>query len=167
MNLRVIVLAAICAIAAGCGGDGSASGVAPTTQRSDDNPSPRVRRSDADWKKILTADRYDILRRSETETSFKNAYWDNHEKGVYRCAGCNLTLFSSDAKFESGTGWPSFRQAVASDHLLVRKDADGDRNEVACPRCGGHLGHVFNDGPKPAGKRYCINSGALTFENAK
>src|SRR5438552_10328794 len=151
MDMRLIMFfICLSCLALGCGSDATAGGgSAATTQRADDNPTPAVKLSDAEWKKVLTDDQYYILRQKGTEPAFKNAYWDNHEKGVYRCAGCNLTLFSSDAKLDSGTGWPSFWQPIATDHMRVGKDADGERDELTCPRCGGHLGHVFDDGPKP------------------
>jgi peptide-methionine (R)-S-oxide reductase len=124
----------------------------------------KVTKTDAEWKKLLTADQFYILREKGTEPPFRNAYWNNHEAGTYICAGCQLELFSSDTKFESGTGWPSFWDKFAERNVIVSKDADGERDELTCARCGGHLGHVFDDGPKEhTGKRYCIDSGALKF----
>lgn len=141
--------------------DGAAAtqpAVTPTT-----NPADKVVKTDDEWKKQLTADQFHILREQGTEPAFHNAYFENHDAGKYICAACGLELFSSDTKFESGTGWPSFYEPICTDAVKVGKDADGDRDEVTCPRCGGHLGHVFDDGPKPTGLRYCMNSGAMTF----
>jgi peptide-methionine (R)-S-oxide reductase len=126
----------------------------------------KVVKTDDEWKKTLTPEQYHILREKGTERAFTGATWDNHDKGVYKCAACGLELYSSDTKFESGTGWPSFWQPIANDRVTVAADNSHgmERDEVLCARCGGHLGHVFDDGPKPTGLRYCMNSGAMTFE---
>lgn len=128
----------------------------------------KVVMTDAQWKKILTPLQYDVLRKQGTERSFTGKYWDNKQKGTYYCAGCKLPLFTSDTKYKSGTGWPSFWQPIKSEHVgtEVDKSYGWTRTEVHCARCGGHLGHIFEDGPQPTGLRYCINSVSLTFEKS-
>jgi peptide-methionine (R)-S-oxide reductase len=126
-----------------------------------------VTKSDADWKKLLSPDSYDVLRHQGTEAPWSSKLEYEHRKGVYACAGCALPNFSSDTKFESGTGWPSFWKPLDNAVLTSSDSSLGmDRTEVHCRRCGGHLGHVFDDGPKPTGLRYCMNGVALSFHPA-
>ena len=126
----------------------------------------KIEKTEAEWKNTLTPEQYHILREKGTERAFTGKYADTHDTGVYRCAACGNPLFSSETKFESGSGWPSFYKPVAEEAVATEADNKFGmtRTEVLCARCGGHLGHVFPDGPKPTGLRYCMNSCALDLE---
>ncbi|HEU0192949.1 MAG TPA: peptide-methionine (R)-S-oxide reductase MsrB [Gaiellales bacterium] len=129
--------------------------------------STNIQRTDDEWRQVLTPEQFEVLRRGGTERAFTGAYWDSHEQGVYRCGACNAELFRSDDKFDSGTGWPSFTRPVESANVELHDDNSFfmRRTEVRCASCGSHLGHVFDDGPPTeGGKRFCINSCALSME---
>ena len=128
--------------------------------------SPKVQKSDQEWREELTPEQYEVLRRQGTEPPFTGSYVHSKDSGTYKCAACGADLFSSDTKFDSGTGWPSFYEPSSTDAVETERDWSMvvPRTEVHCANCGGHLGHVFPDGPRPTGLRYCINSAALDLE---
>lgn len=131
-----------------------------------DDKSPKITKSDAEWREQLTPEQYRILRQHGTERPFTGPYWDNNEAGLYRCAACDEPLFLSDTKFDAGCGWPSYFEPVNKDSVTEYRDVSHGmiRTEIRCAKCEGHLGHVFPDGPPPTGLRYCINGHSMVFE---
>ena len=130
---------------------------------------PKIEKTEQEWRAELTPDQYSVLREHATERAFTGAYHDTKDSGVYRCAGCGVELFESDTKYDSGSGWPSFYQPADPEAVETERDWSllVPRTEVHCATCGGHLGHVFPDGPRPTGERYCMNGAALSFEEKK
>jgi len=177
VNLRNLLTAtAIAAALAACGSATASDEAKPAAQAKPAAAAPgkgkmieKVVKTEEEWKKILTPEQYHVIREKGTERAFTGEYAKNHDKGVYNCAACGLPLFDSATKFESGTGWPSFWQPIDPAHVEEHTDrAFGMRRvEVVCARCGGHLGHVFDDGPKPTGLRYCMNSASLKLAKAE
>lgn len=158
---RLLLGAAALGATAGCG---SLRHLADATTPSESTETFEITHTDAEWQELLTAQQYDVLREAGTERPFSSPLNDEHGAGVFSCAGCQLDLFSSSTKFDSGTGWPSFYQPMDNTVIEHEDSTLGmSRTEVLCRRCGGHLGHVFDDGPEPTGLRYCMNGVALTF----
>jgi len=173
---RILLAAALLGawglLATGAGNSVAADGAScgskaiPASSEKGSCMSEKIERTDEEWRKILTEEQYRILRRKGTERPFSGEYYHHKEKGIYLCAGCGAELFSSEAKYDSGSGWPSFWAPISPDRIATAPDNSllMERVEAKCARCGGHLGHVFEDGPEPTGLRYCVNSASLKFK---
>ena len=163
--MKHAAIAFLLVLAPGCGGVTERTRLESGGTRSTDLEA-KVVKTDEEWRRELTPEQYRVLREKGTERAFSGAYWSTHEPGVFLCAGCGNELFSSESKFDSGTGWPSFWEPMDGTSVETETDRSWGmrRTEVHCARCGGHLGHVFEDGPEPTGLRYCINSAALKHE---
>ncbi len=161
------IVAGLCAMLVGLAacGSGAHAEEPAKPQATAATSTQKVVKTEAEWRELLSPMQYKVLREKGTERAFTGEYWDNKADGVYVCAGCELPLYDSKAKFKSGTGWPSYWAAVSPDAVASESDNSWimTRTELLCSRCGGHLGHVFDDGPEPTGKRHCINSASLKF----
>lgn len=170
--LRLLVIAMILVTVSGCGAEPAERTAEDKKKESEAMEAAKARKlpmTDEQWKKVLTADQYHVMREKGTERAFTGTYAVSHAKGVFHCAACGEVLFKSSEKFDSGTGWPSFWAPAADGKVasITDKSHGMERTEVTCKRCGGHLGHVFDDGPKPTGLRYCINSVSLVLDEEK
>jgi peptide-methionine (R)-S-oxide reductase len=166
MKYKIVSVSLLVAAAVFTCGRGTEAAPTKKIQKGGLPVSQKINKSEAEWQKILSPEQFYILRKQGTERPFTGKYHDHHEKGTYVCAACGTALFESSKKFESGTGWPSFYEPVKGEHVEELSDTSHGmvRVEVRCGKCGGHLGHVFDDGPKPTGLRYCINSASLDFK---